>query len=163
MQGRSWMAALILASASAGPIASAVAGGPPPVKQKVVLQIRLDGVTPSSGAQLVIKPGHRACKFAEVVYQYKGQERITDIPPIDVESLSADRDCSFAITLKEPGQPDKSFRRSLQLAAPTDAAAGKPQVFQCFLSSHAVAARAAAAAPVIATKPAPPAAGAVKR
>ena len=162
------MAALILAAASAGSgrlIATAEAGGPPPVKQKVVLQIRLDGITPGSGAQLVIKPGHRACKFAEVVYAFKGDPRIQDIPPIDVESLSADRDCSFAITLKEPGQPDKVFRRSLQLAAPTDtAAAGKPQVLQCFLSSQAVAARAAAAAPpAVATKPAPPAAATQKR
>ena len=166
MQGRSWMAALILAAASAGTgrfVATAEAGGAPPVKQKVVLQIRLDGLAAGSGAQLVIKPGHRACKFAEVVYSYKGQERIQDIPPIDVESLSADRDCSFAITLKEPGQPDKVFRRSLQLAAPSDAAAGKPQVLQCYLSSQAVAAKAAAATPGVAAKPAPPAGTTQKR
>ena len=166
------MAALILAAASAGTgllVATAEAGGTPPVKQKVVLQIRIDGLTPGSGAQLVIKPGHRACKFAEIVYPFKGEANIKDIPPIDVESLSADRDCSFAITLKEPGQPDKVFRRSLQLAAPTattsdDAAGVKPQVLQCYLSSHSVAAKAAAAAPpAVATKPAPPAGTMQKR
>lgn len=159
------MAALILAAASAGSgrlIATAEAGGPPPVKQKVALVIRLDGLTPGSGAQLVIKPGHRACKFAEVVYAYKGDPWIRDIPPFDAESLSADRDCSFAITLKEPGQPDRAFRRSLQLAAPT-ADAGKPQMLLCYLSSQAVAARAATAPPTVATKPAPPAGSTQKR
>ena len=125
------------------------------MKQQVKLIIRLDGTERDSGVEVVIKPGHAACRFKPITYSVKADGTIRDIPPIDVETLSADRDCSFAIVLKVPGEADKVFRRSLQIAAPTEATAGKPQVLQCYLSAASIGARATNGSPrPVATKPA---------
>lgn len=164
MQGRSRMAAGLLAAVAlgvgvglgvAGGAKAAWAGQPAPIKQKVKLVINVAGTTPSVGAELLIKPAHPACKFKPITYAVK-QDRIEDIPPIEVESLSADRDCSFALVLKEPGLPDKLFRRSLQLDAPTGgAAAEKVQTLRCYISSNMIAAKVAAPRPTpVAAKPA---------
>ena len=160
MQGRSWMAAWLLTTVATVGI-SALAGtswaaGPTAVKQKVQLNIRLDGVSAPSGVEILIKPGHPATRFKEVTYKVKQDGDIGDIPVLDVETVSADRDCSFAITLKEPGQPDKVFRRSLRINPPTPATAGKPEVAQslkCFLSSRDVAAKVTLPRTRVVTKP----------
>ncbi len=156
MQGRSRMAALMLSAATVAVgvgffTPASDAAGPPSVKQKIKLQIRLDGI--SSNSEVVIKPGHPACRFKPIVYSVKEDGDIRDIPPIDVETFSADRDCSFAIVLKEPGQPDKVFRRSLQINAPTEATRGKPQFFLCYISSKGVFDKAGLAPSPVATKP----------
>jgi len=158
MRGRSWMAALALVAAvgvGVGPSAS-FAAGPAPIKQQVKLNIRLDGTSKDSGVEIVIKPGHPACRFKTIIYPVKGDGLIQDIPPIDVETLSADRDCSFAIVLKEPGQPDKVFRRSLQINGPTQAGDGKPQSLLCYLSSRTASNKTPMATNPVATKPAAP-------
>ncbi len=141
---------LVAAAVGVGVCASStIAAGPTPVKQKVLLKVRVDGTSPYTGVELVIKPGHPACRFKPITHPVKG-DGDQDILPIDVETLSADRDCSFAIVLKEPGQPDKIFRRSLQITPATEATAGKPQVLQCYLSSRAITAKAAG---TLSTKP----------
>ena len=156
MQVRSRMAAWMLAAALVGAVgfrpAVCLAGGPVPVKQQVKLNMRLDGTKEYSGVEIEIKPGHPATRFKPIKYAVKGDGDIRDILPFEVETYSADRDCSFAIVLKEPGQPDKIFRRSMQISPPaTDAAtAPRPQVFQCYLSSRGAGSKAA-----IATKPTP--------
>ena len=158
MQGRSRMAALMGSAATVaigvGVFASAsLAAGPPPIKQKVKLNLRLDGTSPNSGVEVVIKPGHPACRFKPIVYQVNRDGDIRDIPPIDVETLSPNRDCSFAIILKEPGQPDKIFRRSIQISAPSEATAGKPQFLLCYLSSRGAIDKAALAPNPVASTP----------
>ena len=165
MQVRSRMATWMLLVVSAGAITSSVsAGGPPPVKQQVILNLRIDGITRGEGAELVIKPGHAATRFKTINYPVKGDGIIQDIPPINIETVSADRNCSFAIVLKEAGQPEKTFRRNLQIQTPTEATTGKPQVFNCYLSSRTIAAKVGAAptAVPVATKPAT-SAGVIKR
>ncbi len=142
MQGRSWMAALTLVAASAGalaPISSARAGDPTPIKQKVKLTLRLDGIVADKGVELVIKPGHPGCRFKPITRLIKGDGTIADIPPIEVETFSADRDCSFAITLKEPGQPEKTVRRNIQIVSEAES-----QSLTCYVSS-----RSLSAAPVV--------------
>lgn len=144
MQGRSRMAAWIVAAASVGAVGlisttTTQAGGPPPIKQKVKLDIRLDGISIHNKAEIEIKPGNSGCRFKPVTYPVKGGGWVPDVLPIDVETLSADRDCSFAITLKEAGQADKVFRRSVQIAPVTEATAGKPQSLICYLNSRASA------------------------
>ena len=159
MQVRSWMAAWMLSTAVGAMTmpATSAAGTPTAVKQKVRLDIRLDGTSAATGVEIVIKPGHPATKFKEVVYQVKKDGDIRDIPPIEVESLSADRDCSFAITLKDPGHADKVFRRSVRLSPPTEATPGKPEVMptlKCYLSSRDVAAKVAPPTARVVTRPA---------
>ena len=142
MQGRSWMAAGMIAAVTLGGWASATrAGQPASVKQKVKLSVHIAGTTPNSGVEVVIKPAHPACKFKPITCPVKQDGMLQDIPPIEVETLSADRDCSFAIVLKEPGQPEKTFRRSLQLNPPTATNADKPQALMCYISSRLVASK----------------------
>lgn len=159
MQGRSRMAAWMLVATLAGVSAvpsSGWAAGPAPLKQKVKLEIRLDGISGDSGAEITIKPGSPACRFKTMTYPVKFDRpgMVADLLPIEVETLSADRDCSFAIILKEPGHPDKTFRRSLQVQPTTDATAGKPQVLVCYLSSRTVATKVQGLGTAVTSKPA---------
>ena len=146
---------LVAAAVGAGGwfVSTSHAAGPVPAKQKVKLNIRLDGTMDDSGTELVIKPGNPASRFREITYPVRRDGNIQDIPPFDVETLSADRDCSFAIILKEPGRPDKVFRRSLQIVPSASLTTGKPQVLQCYLSSRDVSNKATATATLKSSTP----------
>src|SRR4051812_26241709 len=114
MQGRSWMAALTLAAAATlpgtGPIARADG---PPVVNKVTLRLRITGLG-REGCEVEIRPGHPACDFKAIARKLGpgGDDTFADL---EVKSTSADRDCLFAITVKEPGQPPRTIRRGLRL------------------------------------------------
>jgi hypothetical protein len=142
MQSRSWMAALALATAMIGANAPrSIAGEPAPTKQKVQLTLKLDGLS-SEGGEVEIKPGHAGCKFETIKFKTKGHPRTgmrgeIILDPIDVETMSADRNCSFSITLKEAGQPDKIVRRNLRLT-PTEDQPAKPQAMTCYISSNSL-------------------------
>ena len=105
MQGRSWTAALTLGLAMAGAFAATtLADGPAATKRKVALTLKFDGLSPQGG-EVEIKPGNAGCKFETIKFQTKGHPRATldgriNLDPIEVETFTADRDCSFAITLK---------------------------------------------------------------
>jgi hypothetical protein len=151
MQGWSWMAALTLAASMSGALApSTWAAEPPPVKQKVSLSLRLDGLS-SEGGEIEIKPGHAGCKFETIKFQTKSHPRVIDgkifLDPIEVETVSADRECSFAIILREPGQPDKVVRRTLRLVPPPSGKTASAQTLTCYISSNSLN-------PPVATKPA---------
>jgi hypothetical protein len=142
MQGWSWMAALTLVALAAGPFApTGQAGEPPPVKQKVSLSLRLDGLS-AAGGEIEIKPAHAGCRFETIKFQTKGHPKLIEgkivLDPIEVESVSADRDCSFVITLKEPGQADKTVRRTLRLIPPVEGKPAKPQELICYISSNSL-------------------------
>jgi hypothetical protein len=142
MQGWSWTAALTLVAALVGADASPTrAGEPAAIKQKVKLSLRLDGLS-AQGGEIEIKPGHAACRFETIKFQTKDHPRSVDgkiaLDPIEVETLSADRDCSFAITLKEPGQPDKTVRRNIRIVPTPDGKPASPQMLTCFISSNSL-------------------------
>jgi hypothetical protein len=142
MQGWSWMAALTLVASLSGLIApTARAAEPPAVKQKVSLSLRLDGLS-AAGGEVEIKPGHAGCKFETIKFQTKGHPKMIEgrivLDPFEVETFSADRDCSFAITLKEAGQPDKTVRRTIRLVPPTDGKPAKTQDLIYYISSRSL-------------------------
>lgn len=147
MQGRSWMAALTLVGSLVGALTPAVvAAEPPTVKQKVILSLRLDGLS-TAGGEIEIKPGHAGCRFETIKFPTKSHPKSFDgkiyLDPIEVESLGADRNCSFAITLKEAGQPDKTVHRTLRLVASADSKSAdgktaKPQELTCYVSSNSL-------------------------
>lgn len=142
MQGRSWMAALTLVASLAGPWAPATrAAEPTPIKQQVKLSLRLDLVS-IEGGEVVIKPGHPGCRFETIAFKTKNHPRAIDgliyLDPIAVETVSPDRDCSFAITVKEPGHPDKTVRRNLRIVPTPEGRAARPQVLKCYISSNAL-------------------------
>lgn len=144
MRSRSRMAALAMA-ASLGIGPATLAGDAPAVENKVHLILQISGLGPE-GAKIEIKPGHKGCDFEPIIKPIKkGKVPAGSIikldMDIDAQSTSADRDCSFAITVKEPGQPPKTYHRGLRLAIEE---VGKPvpsKVFKCYLSSPSIAAR----------------------
>jgi hypothetical protein len=142
MQGWSWMAALTLAASLSGALAPSIrASEPPAVKQKVSLSLRLDGL-PAEGGEIEIKPGHAGCKFETIKFQTKSHPKVIDgkifLDPIEVETISADRECSFAITLREPGQPDKVVRRTLRLVPTPPGKTATAQPLTCYISSNSL-------------------------
>ena len=148
MQGRSWMAALSIAVALAGVDAPGLAraGDPTPIKQKVTLNIRFSGLV-GQKAEVVVKPGNPACRFKPIARAID-PDVVVPFGPFDVETFSADGDCSFAITIKEPGQPDKTIRRILQIPTQAEAKAagakpGDPVVLTCYVSSRSLSGPAA--------------------
>lgn len=156
MQGRSWMAALTLTLAlSAGdlaglshPLRAAEGDGDakapttaPPVigaAHTVKLELRIAGLSVNGpGCEVVIQPGHPGCKF-KAVQRHVDSRGYDTVVIKDAIARNADRDCTFAITIREPGQPERTVRRGLRLSI-EDGAAG--QSLTCYLSSPSRIAR----------------------
>ena len=139
MQGRSWMAALTLVAGIIGAAGARSKAEAPPAAHKVSLRLNIAGLG-RGGCDVDVKPAHAGCTFRPRV-QHVGPDGKVRIELDDVRSTGADRDCSFAITIREPGHADKTVRRGFQLAAPI---AGRPAVaqpFDCYLSSPSLLAR----------------------
>ena len=143
MQSWSWTAALTLGLALVGAHSpEAVADEPAPAKQKVALSLKFDGLS-AQGGEIEIKPGNAGCKFETMKFQTKGHPRTDssgriNLDPFEIETQSADRNCSFSITLKEPGQPDKTVRRTLRITPSPEGKSPVPQSLTCFISSNSL-------------------------
>lgn len=111
------------------------------IVNKVVMELQIQGLS-SEGCIVEITPGHPGCKFKKV--RYKVDSARVLLQPIEVTSLSADRDCSFAITIKEPGMPEQTIRRGMRLSKPDDTATIPQTRLTCYLAtpSHVQQARA---------------------
>ena len=143
MQGRSWMAAFTLAFATVLAFAGwnrDASAQEPAVVNKVWLALRVTGLG-REGCEVEIKPGHPACDFKPITKKLEssGQE---DFKYIVVKSTSADHDCLFSITIREPGQPEKTVKRGFVLATPkADGKPVPPQIFECWVRSPSLAAK----------------------
>lgn len=130
MPSRSRMAALALALVlvpAPGWVVPARAADEVAVANTVRLQLRITGL-PTSGCLLKVVPAHPGCQFAVIerkIAAGPGTGGMVTLAPILVKATStgADHDCSFAITIQEPGQPPQTFRRGLRLVPPEP---GKP-------------------------------------
>jgi hypothetical protein len=139
MQGWSWMAALALAAASAAFFGAAtLAGQPTPIKQTVKLSLHLEGIAREDG-EVMIKPGHSGCRFKAISFRVSEKPRdafgMINLDAFEVETISADRDCAFVITLKEPGKPDKTVRRNLLVVPNVEGRPAAPQKMTCFVTA----------------------------
>lgn len=163
MSSRSWMAALTLAAGLAAAVAArpddrkeTVATTPTPkaapatretdptpataATYRVRLALSIAGLTPS-GCDVEIKPAHPGCTFKpRVEHIGPGGQATLDIDGI--QTVSADRDCSFAITMREPGQTPHTTYRGLRLS--TRKTPGGTQFFECILNSPSRLARLSA-------------------
>lgn len=102
------------------------------VVNQVTIELQVQGLS-KEGCVVEIAPGHPGCKFKKVKYKVENSRVL--LQPIEVTSLSADRDCSFAITIKEPGMPDQTIRRGMRLSRP-DSAGSKPESkLTCYLAT----------------------------
>ena len=141
MPCRSWMAACLAVAAVVGSPARADA---PPVANTVRLELQIAGLGPA-GCAVEVRPAHPGCRFAEVVAQVDasgvGMSRTARLPAflIDAQSTSADRDCTFAITIREPDRPAMTFRRGLRLQPQADGQPIPVRTLTCYLISPALA------------------------
>jgi hypothetical protein len=115
------------------------APAPSPTPEKptylVYVDLRIAGLT-RKGCDVEIKPASLGSKFKPVT-QHIDSDGTATLEFKDIESESADRDCTFAITIREPGHAEKTVKRGLRLKSP-----GKPgQTLECFLSSPSKIAR----------------------
>jgi hypothetical protein len=145
MPRRSWKTALFLAylGGSLG-LSSVQARASDPVQNTVQLQIQISGLS-ADGCLLEIRPAHPGCSFAPVALKVQGnssgQTVRLEAVPFTVTSTGADRDCTFAITVREPNAPPRTIRRGLQLVA-TDPGQPQPsQTFRVFLATPSLALR----------------------
>ena len=142
LQAAGWgLAAIGMVSFSAA--ASAGDGETPAVANTVRLEIQLAGLG-ANGGKITIKPAHPGCKFKPVAIPIaKGTAGdVVKLEPISVaaSTTSADRDCSFEITLTEPGRETKTFRRGLRLNPPAAGVTTAPsRTLKCYLPVTAVA------------------------
>jgi len=143
MQGRSWMAALTLVAATALALIGEtrdVRADDPAVVNKIALTLKITGLG-RDGCEVEIKPGHPGCEFKSIT-QKLDRKGLIDFKPFEVKSTSADHDCLFAITVKEPGQPAKTIKRGLVLKSPEAGVSAIPsQNFLCLLRSPSLASR----------------------
>jgi hypothetical protein len=115
MQGRSWMAALTIAAGVAS-LALTAKAGDPPKSSKVRLEIHIAGLK-RAGCDVEVKPGSPTCRFRAGTQHIPAEGHALFVFD-DVKSQSADRECAFAITIREAGQPERTYRRSVRLAPP---------------------------------------------
>lgn len=113
----------------------------PRVRNEVQLVLQISGLG-TDGCTVEIEPGHAGCKFKSVARRIQripaGSVALTNPITIDAESLGADRDCSFAITIKEPGKAARTYVRGLRLAPEV---AGKPKPsrsLRCYINAPTV-------------------------
>jgi hypothetical protein len=131
------MAALALAVAAALCAQVPAAAGDKTPAQKVQLRLSIAGLG-GRGCDVEVKPGHASCKFRPVVKHVEQSGKAVLV--LDkVETSSADRNCSFAITIREPGQGPYTYKRALRLSAVRRAT---PPLLDCFLSSPSKIAQA---------------------
>lgn len=102
------------------------------VVNQVTIELQVQGLS-KEGCIVEIAPGHPGCKFKKVKYKVDNSRVL--LQPIEVTSLSADRDCSFAITIKEPGMPDQTIRRGMRLSRPDSAGAKPESKLTCYLAT----------------------------
>jgi hypothetical protein len=130
------------------------AGNPKPPESRiptVQLNLVIAGLT-RDGCDVEVKPGNGSCKF-NALYErgVNGRQHVSSdgrakLQLRDVELRGADRTCTVAITVREPGQPVKTIYRGFRLPARSDRAASSTTtavpIFTCYLSSPSKLARA---------------------
>ena len=164
MQGRSWMAVLTLvvgitittlalarddekppAAPPTKPTAPTLTASPEAKPKAAIsaakthtvkLDLKIAGLN-AKGCDVEIKAAHAGCKF-RTRNEHVTSNGLLLVELDDVEILNADRDCTFAIKISEPGQGDRTWRRGLRINAATNLA----QTLPCYLSSPSKLARA---------------------
>jgi hypothetical protein len=109
---------------------------PKPPAHTVKLVLRITGLN-REGCTVEIKPAHPGCAFRARTEHVEADGK-AEIAFADVRTQSADRDCTFAITIRESGQAERTVYRGLRLKP----AAGSEQSLECFLSSPSRIAKA---------------------
>jgi hypothetical protein len=113
-----------------------------PVENLIQIELQIAGIG-REGCSIEIKPAHPGCQFTPIKKSLDTAAASRGLRlPVQARSTAADRDCSFAITITQPGYPPRTFRRGLQLIPPKSSESAAPsQTLRCYLSSPALAQR----------------------
>jgi hypothetical protein len=106
-----------------------------PGAQPVELNLLIAGLR-RDGCDVEVKPGNRSTRFQPQSLHIGASGKASFVFR-DVEVRGADRNCSFAITMREPGQAPKTifrgFRITARVAPGTSPTAA--QSFTCYMNS----------------------------
>src|SRR4051794_19488651 len=137
MPSRSWMAALSVASVLALTPGSSRADDA--VTNRVQLNLHIVGLGPA-GCEVEVRPAHPGSQFPRVLRRV-GSSAETARFTLDARSISADRDCTVAITVREPGLPPRTYRRGVRLTPPLPGQPLPVQSLSFHLTAPSLAAR----------------------
>lgn len=87
----------------------------------------------TAGCDVEVKPANAGCKFRPSKSEHVNSEGRAAIKLKDVELRGADRTCTMAITIREPGQPAHTIYRGFR---PGSSKSGPVPSFTCFISSR---------------------------
>ena len=110
--------------------------------ESVTLSLKIAGLG-AEGCDVEIKPATPACRFKPITRHIDPSGKPENIVIKDLEVRGADRNCSFAITVNEPGQRPRTILRGFRLSAPSKDK-DTPTVnepFDCWISSPSRLAR----------------------
>lgn len=142
------MAALAIASGTLAATADAALGGGERVNQ-VNVELRIAGLGPRGGS-VTIEPGSPSCRFKKTTKKIASEgsevQRLNAIP-IDAASTAADGQCLVKITVREPGQRPRVYRRMVLLHEPTPDDPQPLRTLRCYLSSPSLAAHGSRTTP----------------
>jgi hypothetical protein len=142
MQGRSRMAARSIAVGVLLALVAPSRGAAPPDVRSVKLDLWVYGLG-SGGCDVEIKPGHAGCRFQALSKHMGGAQGRGHLllEFNDVQVRSVDRDCAFSITIREPGQADRTVHRGLRLSPSQPGQPPQVQTLPCYLNSPSMLAR----------------------
>ena len=105
--------------------------------QTVELSLLIAGLS-QEGCEVEIKPGTRSTRFQPQHLHVESQGKAKFVFR-DIEVRGADRNCTFAITVHEPGQASRTIFRGFRIASrPAPApvqASQEAQRFTCYMNS----------------------------
>jgi hypothetical protein len=155
---RSWKAALVLTTSLTAVTATVARAQAPAASQdrpQVVPEAEAkDGAKPQPGVEtravelnlmiaglghdgcdIEVKPGTRSCRFQPKVVHVASHGK-ANLVFRDVECRGADRNCTFAITVREAGQVPRTIYRGFRIPNRVDPAhPTAPPSFTCFMTS----------------------------
>lgn len=87
----------------------------------------------TEGCDVEVKPANPSCKFRPSPIKHVASDGHAMIELKDVELRGADKTCTLAITVREPGQAPQTIYRGFRTASTKP---GAVPSFTCFISSH---------------------------
>ena len=100
--------------------------------RKVELHLVIGGLG-VEGCEVEVKPGNAACRFKKKTSHVPSSGKVT-LEIREVELRGVDRNCTFAIVLREKGQEPKTIYRGFRMAA-DDSTGDQAESFTCYMSS----------------------------
>ncbi len=114
----------------AGPRAEKRQGAGPQLPT-VRLNLAIAGLG-AEGCDVEVKPANPSCRFRPSPTRHVSSDGHATIELRDVELRGADKTCTMAITVREPGQPPQTVYRGFRLSSSKPGAIPN---FTCFISS----------------------------